>query len=67
MKKFYFLLCILFAGGNLLAQTYEYHFNNNLNEAGGGPTLVDTLTCGASVAGYSTRAVCTGGDRKSVV
>jgi hypothetical protein len=62
MKKLYFL-SILFIGGNLLAQTYEYHFNNNLNEAGGGPTLVDTLTCGASTAGFSSRAVCTGGSK----
>ncbi|HWC51999.1 MAG TPA: T9SS type A sorting domain-containing protein [Chitinophagaceae bacterium] len=63
MKKLYFL-SILFIGGNLLAQTYEYHFNNNLNEAGGGPTLVDTLACGqSSNAGYSSQAVCTGGTK----
>ncbi|HVT86300.1 MAG TPA: T9SS type A sorting domain-containing protein [Chitinophagaceae bacterium] len=63
MKKLYFL-SILFIGGNLLAQTYEYHFNNNLNEATSGPALVDTLSCGqSSSAGYSSQAVCTGGTK----
>jgi hypothetical protein len=63
MKKLYFL-SILFIGGNLLAQTYEYHFNNNLNEAGSGPTLRDTLSCGASTpAGYSSQTVCSGGSK----
>lgn len=62
MKKFYFLV-FLFVGFSAFAQTYQYHFNNNLNEQGGGPALVDTLTCGASVAGYSNQAVCTGGTK----
>lgn len=62
MKKNYFLLFILITGGNLLAQTYQYHFNNNLNEQGGGPALVDTLACTASSqAGYSSQIVCSGG------
>ncbi|MCC7400714.1 MAG: T9SS type A sorting domain-containing protein [Chitinophagaceae bacterium] len=61
MKKFYFLL-FLFVSGGLFAQTYEYRFNNNLNEQGSGPALVDTLTCGAATsAGYSSQSVCTGG------
>lgn len=60
MKKFYFLF-ILFIGGNLFAQTtYEYYFNNSLNEATTGPTLVDTLTCSASAAGYGSQAFCSG-------
>lgn len=62
MKKFYFLF-ILFFGGTLFAQTYHYHFNNNLNEQGGGPSLVDTLTCGATVSGYSSQTVCTAGSK----
>ena len=62
MKKFYFLL-FLFVSGGLFAQTYEYRFNNNLNEQGSGPALVDTLTCGASVAGYSSQTVCSAGSR----
>lgn len=62
MKKVYLLglLCICFGS---YGQTYHYNFNNNLNEAGGGPALTDTLTCSASAGTYSSQTVCTGGTK----
>lgn len=65
MKKFYIsFLLLITCSFWAQSQTYEYLFNNNLNEKGGGPPLVDTLTCGAAAqAGFSTQAVCTGGTK----
>lgn len=60
MKKFYFLAS-LFVGFSAFSQTtYQYQFNNNLNESGSGPALTDTLTCGATTSGYSSQTVCAG-------
>lgn len=66
MKKFYFLV-FLFIGlvsfGQTGVTTYQYLFNNSLAEQSGGPALTDTLTCGATVAGYGSQTVCTGGTK----
>ena len=60
MKKTLLLLGLLLVGVSMMAQTHSYYFNNNFNEASGGPAVTESIICGGSNGSFSSQTITTG-------